>query len=150
MRRYGLKIIKNNKYITELFTYRIFVKLLKYIVSGIISSGTGMILIILFTEVFKIYYILSNVINNIFQFVISFLLVNIWTFQSSENIFKQINFRIVYFVTDIIAASVLMYILTDIIGFIYPISKIIIGGISSSVFFVLMNIRTGKSNKTIM
>lgn len=60
-------------------------KILRYIVSGGTAAFVDVALLYLFTDIFKIWYIISATIAFLFAFVVSFSLQKYWTFNDRSN-----------------------------------------------------------------
>jgi len=71
-------------------------KILRYIISGGTAAIVDLSLLYLFTDVFKIWYIISTVLAFLLAFMVSFSLQKYWTFKdhSNDNIHAQ---AIIYF-----------------------------------------------------
>ncbi|NLL05418.1 MAG: GtrA family protein [Clostridiaceae bacterium] len=73
-------------------------------------------------------YLLANAIAYVVVFWFNFLINRIWSFKSKVNIFKQLKQYGVLFVFNLIATSSLLYFLSDKIGILPEISKVLVMG----------------------
>ncbi|NLW27622.1 MAG: GtrA family protein [Hungateiclostridium saccincola] len=82
-------------------------------------------------------YLLANAIAYVVAFWYNFLLNRFWSFKSKVNIFKQLKQYSALFIFNLIIASVLLYLLSDKIGIMPKISKILVMGMLVCWNFVL-------------
>ncbi|GAE89760.1 GtrA family protein [Acetivibrio straminisolvens] len=73
-------------------------------------------------------YLLANAIAYVVVFWFNFLVNRIWSFKSKVNIFKQLKQYAVLFVFNLVATSALFYLLSDKLGIIPAVSKVLIMG----------------------
>jgi len=71
-------------------------------------------------------YLFANAIAYVVVFWFNFLVNRIWSFKSKVNIFKQLGQYAVLFVFNLFATSALLWLLSDKIGIIPAISKVLV------------------------
>lgn len=100
----------------------------KFCIVGLLAFIINMILLILFTEVFKIYYMLSAILAYEISIIGNFLMNDNWTFKEigKHNSFSAriINFNITR-ASGAIISIFLLYILTEFLSMNYISSNII-------------------------
>ena len=111
----------NDKYPTH-------TKIVRFLISGGTATFTNIALLYVFTDIFRIWYILSAIMAFIIAFVVSFTLQKFWTFQdmSKEGMHRQ---AIIYFTAGAINLglnTVLLYVFVEYLGSHYLLSQIII------------------------
>jgi len=104
-------------------------------IGSVLATATDMIVLVFCTEILLIYYVISAAIGAFCGAVISFYIGRNWAFRRKDG--KLSSQAIRYFFTS--ASSLLLnvggiYLLTDLIGLQYIISKIVISAIIG-VFF---------------
>jgi len=82
-------------------------------------------------------YLFANAIAYVVVFWFNFLVNRIWSFKSKVNIFKQLGQYAVLFVFNLFATSALLWLLSDKIGIIPAISKVLVMGLVVCWNFVL-------------
>jgi putative flippase GtrA len=82
-------------------------------------------------------YLLANAIAYVVAFWFNFLLNRFWSFKSKVNIFKQLRQYSALFIFNLIVASALLYFLSDKIGIMPKISKVLVMGMLVCWNFVL-------------
>lgn len=125
-------------------------KLFKYIVSGGSAAVVDIAFLYIFTDLFKIWYILSAILAFILAFFVSFLLQKFWTFQDKEkdNIHRQ---GIIYLIISIINLglnTLLVYIFTEYVRFHYVFSQFVTGIILAFSSYFIYRRFVFKSNET--
>ena len=114
-------------------------QVIKYIISGGTAAVVDITLLILFTEVFGWWYLVSAITAFIIAFGISFTLQKFWTFRdhATENIHVQASMYLVVSAVNLGINTLLMYFFVDIFGIWYVVSQILAGGlIALSSFFI--------------
>ena len=117
-----------NKY-GELNTkYPKYAKVMRFLISGGMATFVNIGLLYVFTDLIRIWYVLSAALAFIFAFVVSFTMQKFWTFKdaSKENVHRQ---ALVYFLAGLANLglnSLLIYILVEYSGLHYLMSQIII------------------------
>ncbi|NMB32850.1 MAG: GtrA family protein [Clostridium sp.] len=82
-------------------------------------------------------YLLANAIAYVVVFWFNFLLNRFWSFKSKVNIFKQLRQYGILFFFNLFATSVFLYLLSEKIGIIPEISKILVMGLVVCWNFIL-------------
>ncbi|HHX17239.1 MAG TPA: GtrA family protein [Clostridium sp.] len=82
-------------------------------------------------------YLFANAIAYVVAFWVNFLLNRYWSFKSKVNIFKQLRQYSILFIFNLIATSALLYFLSDEIGIMPKISKILVMGMVVCWNFIL-------------
>lgn len=148
-----LEKLRRNKHINEFLSVQTFAQLRKYIITGLLAFGLeygsfrliNEIIFVQFTPwgyslakrllestagyqltEFTFSYLLANMIAYMIGFWVSFTLNRIWSFQSKTDIGRQLLLYSMLFVFNLGVTSFLMYVLSDIIGIVPHISKIIV------------------------
>lgn len=112
----------------EFFTPGTFHQFIKYIITGVLSFATEITLLFVLTEYAGLWYLLSNTIAYIVVFWLNFLLNKFWSFGSRKNFRRQLQLYSMLFVFNLGAVNGLMYLLTDVAGLYYLLSKVLVMG----------------------
>ena len=99
-------------------------------VSAFIGGATDYLLMIFFTEVFHIHYVLSIVIAGVIGAVVNFSLNKYWTFHLKNTTYKYSGFKQLLAFSQVAINSILLkvtgtYLITTFIGIDYRISRLI-------------------------
>jgi putative flippase GtrA len=129
--------LKNNRYVSEYMSYKALKQLLRYLIVGFSTVGLEFVNLRLFTEYIGLWYLASNTIAYIISFVFNFFLNRFWSFKSSGNIKRQLLIYGVLFIINLALSNLVMYLLTDILGIMYMISKIFSVGLVVSWNFII-------------
>ncbi len=116
-----------------------FLKIMRYIVSGGITTFVDLSLLYIFTDAFHIWYLLSAVFAFIIAFFVSFFMQKYWTFQdvSKEGIHKQMITYLLIALINLGINTLLMYIFVNTIHLHYMIAQFITAGlIAISSYFI--------------
>ena len=116
--------------------HKIFVK---FIIAGGIATLVDFSLLFVFTDIFKIWYVLSASLAFMFAFVISFHLQKFWTFRdgSRHKIYKQVFIYFLVTFSSLIINAIGMYILVEYFNIWYMLAQVIIGGfLAGGNFFI--------------
>lgn len=114
-------------------------ELVKYLISGGTAAAVDVLLLYVFTDIFKLWYITSAVLAFIGAFCVSFTLQKYWTFRdlSSSKIHAQISLYLISSVINLGINTLFMYILVDFFHIWYILSQIITSGlIAIGSFFI--------------
>lgn len=156
--------LKKYKFFAELLTPEAFSQMKRYVITGFTGFAIEYFLFLTFDNfVFKRFFpggysfakdvvanlfnynlkdstyciLLANAIAYVVVFWFNFLVNRIWSFKSKVNIFKQLRQYGALFIFNLIAISALMWFLTDKIGIISKISKILVMGLVVCWNFIL-------------
>ena len=118
------------KLINKLFikqTGNSFLQFIRYGFVGGIAAVVNIGMLYVFTDIFQIHYILSNVFAFTLGLIVNYILSKKMVFTSQVNISKISEF-IIYGIIGIVGLgldTILLYLFTDKLGMFYMISKII-------------------------
>jgi len=101
----------------------------RYVVSGILSAVTEYFFIVVLTEYAGLWYITSNTTGMTFGFCLGFFLNRHWSFKSKSNFVHQIFLCGTLFLINLILSNAFLYLLTNIAGIKYAISKLFAMGL---------------------
>lgn len=101
----------------------------KFLVSGLLTAVFYFSLLYFLTDVAGVWYLLSSIVAFVLSVFVNFIFQKWWTFRSLEtNVIKrQVSLYAVLAIGNIFVNTVLMYIITDILGLWYIFSQIIVG-----------------------
>jgi len=110
----------------------------KYIVAGGTAAVVDLGLLFLFTDVFKLHYLISAIIAFVFAFFVSFILQKYWTFEdnSTERVHAQAFVYLVVSIANLGLNTLYMYILVDTFGLWYLSSQVAGALVACGSFFV--------------
>ncbi|MBT8230478.1 MAG: GtrA family protein [Saprospiraceae bacterium] len=95
--------------------------------SSFLATAVDFVTLVILTELFGIYYLVSTAIASAFGAIVSFLLGRYWAFKRPESFIVAQAFRYAVASGIILMANVAgMYFFTDILSIQYLISKIIV------------------------
>lgn len=102
-------------------------KVVRFLISGGISTGVDLALLLLFAEVFGLWYLLAAVLAFILAFFVSFGLQKFWTFQdhSREGVSMQASVYLLIALANLALNTFLVYICVEHIGFHYLLAQIV-------------------------
>jgi putative flippase GtrA len=112
-------------------------QLFRYIFTGLISFGIEYSLFILLYRVFEIWYITSHVSVYIVVFWFNFFVNRLWSFKSKSNLQRQLSMYTLLFVFNLIVATLIMYLLSEILRITPLISKVLVMGMTVSWNFII-------------
>ncbi len=98
---------------------------LRYITAGLTAFSAEFAVLYLLKEYARVWYIYSNTAAYFTGFWTSFLLNKYWTFGVRKNFFRQLVLTLLLFFFNLAASNTLLYILTDLAGIYYLLSKFI-------------------------
>jgi len=125
------------RFASEFLTDKTISQLKKYFITGFSSFGLEYSLLIILTEYVDLWYILSNTIAFLVSFWFNFLLNRYWSFQSKNNFSRQLFLYMTLLLVNLGISNVLMYIITDIFGVVYLISKIMVVSVITMWNFII-------------
>lgn len=118
--------LKEHKHLSEFINYNTFFQFVKYIITGILSAGSEMGILVFFKEIVHIHTIIANSIAYLTVFWINFLLSRYWSFKSKADLGVQLRQYGLLFLFNLALSNLLIYSLTKYLGMHYIIAKIII------------------------
>jgi putative flippase GtrA len=112
-------------------------QIIKYIISGGTAAAVDIAFLVLFTEVFKWWYIVSAIVAFIIAFGVSFTLQKFWTFRDhgTERIHVQASIYLAVSIANLGINTLLMYLFVDIFGIWYVASQVLAGGLIAIMSF---------------
>lgn len=113
--------------------------IVKYIISGGTAAVVDLTCLYVFTDFFKIWYIISASLSFLIAFFISFSLQKFWTFRDNgrEKIFRQMSLYFIVGVANLLLNAGGMYLLVDKFGIMYILAQIIMGALLGSSSFLI-------------
>ncbi len=103
--------------------------LLKYGVSGLLSLGTSLVFLYIFTELLHMWYLIGAVCAFVPAFLVSFSLQKFWTFENQSRV--DIRAQIIKYAVTIFSAlllnMLLLYLLVEHVRLHYIIAQFISG-----------------------
>jgi putative flippase GtrA len=108
--------------------YKIYIK---YIISGGTAAFVDLVLLYILTDIFGIWYLASASLAFLVAFFVSFYLQKFWTFRDSsrDRMYQQMSIYMAVGLTNVGINAGGMYVLVDILGIMYIIAQIIMGGL---------------------
>lgn len=102
-------------------------KVLRFLISGGISTAVDLALLLLFAEVFGLWYLLAAVLAFILAFFVSFGLQKFWTFQdhSREGVSMQASVYLLIALGNLALNTFLVYMFVEHLGFYYLLAQIV-------------------------
>lgn len=121
------------------FLYKLFIEesldvkiqFFRYVFVGGIAAVVNIGTLFIFTEIFKIYYLVANILGFIFGLTVNYILSKKLVFAKEVEMNKAIEF-IIYSIIGVVGLgldTLFIWIFTDKIGIFYMISKIISTGL---------------------
>lgn len=128
------KLINMKKLIAILNEYLV----LRYAISGGLSSAVDIILFSLFIKVFGFHYMISAAISVSVSFVIRFYLQKVFAFRDKNlNVHKQISMYTFFYLLCLSLTTLLLYIFIGIFHIWYVLAQIMTIGIVASISFFI-------------
>jgi len=116
-------LLDKNIYIANIYNF--LYQFLKFGIVGILNTLITLICIFILMKIFKVSYIISNIIGYAWGLINSFILNKIWTFKSKGDTKKEsILFILVYLITYILQLGLLI-LLKEVIHINADIAQII-------------------------
>jgi putative flippase GtrA len=112
------------KYVTE----QSLKQFIKYVVTGLLTVVLDYIILFVLTEYYKIWYLVSKCSAYVIEFWFNFLLNKYWSFNTRENLGRQLTLYGILFFFNLGVITSLMYLLTDILKFYYLLSNLFVIG----------------------
>lgn len=104
-------------------------KILRFIVAGGTAASSQIILLFIFTDIFKIWYLYSSILSFVIALVISFLLQKFWAFRDKGTEMVHIQFfkYTLVAVSGLVFNTALMYLWVSILDLWYILAQIVTG-----------------------
>lgn len=124
-----MKRIVNTLFIDK--TNNTFLQFFRYLFVGGIAAVVNIGMLYVFTEIFNIYYIFSNILSFTMGLIINYFLSKLYVFTDDVNISKTKEFTIysIIGVLGLLFDTILMYVFTSRLKLYYMLSKIISTGL---------------------
>ncbi|MDD5294457.1 MAG: GtrA family protein, partial [Patescibacteria group bacterium] len=105
--------------------------IIKYIISGGTAALVDLIFLYVFTDVFKIWYLISASLSFLIAYFVSFSMQKFWTFRDNgrETIYRQMYLYFIVGVVNLLINAGGMYLLVDEFGVMYILAQIIMGAL---------------------
>lgn len=129
--------LKENHFISEFLTEKAMAQFKKYLLTGILSFGLEYTIFVTIYKIIGLWYITANTITYVIVFWFNFLMNRFWSFESKGNLRRQLYLYSILFVSNLVAITALMFVLSDIFGITPLISKVLVMGAVVSWNFVL-------------
>jgi putative flippase GtrA len=113
-------------------------KLIRYGISGASATFTHLFLLYLFTDILRIYYLISTSMAFVCAFFVSFMMQKYWTFRNKDNtrVKKQMGLFFFIAITNLCLNALGMKTMVDFIGLNHLISQVMVSlGIAAWSFF---------------
>lgn len=120
--------LKNDGFLSNILVKDSIGQFIRYIVVGLISFSVEYGLFVLLYKVFEIWYIFSHASVYFVVFWLNFFLNRLWSFKSIDNICKQLMMYSVLFVFNLVVATLIIYLLSELLSFSPLISKFLVMG----------------------
>lgn len=114
-------------------------QMFRYILSGGVAFIIDFSVLWFFTEIVNFHYLLSSIIANTVGLIVTYIFSIFWIFDSRSVKNKTVEFIIFALigVVGILLTLFFMWIITDVVGISYLISKIITVGFVAVIGFIL-------------
>lgn len=100
--------------------------LFRHQVAGLMATAVDFGVLIVLTDYFDVWYVYSTALGALFGAVTNFFISSYWAFAGSKNSLVNQMFKYVMVSAgSLILNTLFVYLLTDLIGFDYKISKVI-------------------------
>jgi putative flippase GtrA len=109
----------------------------KYLVIGFSSFALEYIIYLIFTDLVRIWYLYASTIAQAIVFCYNFLMNRYWSFQSRMKLSRQLLRYGVIFLFNVGMSNLLIYLLKDILGLNYYLSKVLVMGAIVSWTFII-------------
>lgn len=108
-------------------TDNIFLQFFRYIFVGGFSFLVDFFLLYFFSDVCGIYYLISAILSFIISLIVNYLISTKWVFNKNQIDNKVVEFNVFALigVVGLLFTEIILYLLTDIVGLYYLMSKII-------------------------
>ncbi len=107
--------------------YKKYEEIINYLMFGVLTTITSLVTYFIFSKVFNIYYLVSNVIAFIVSVLFAFVTNRLYVFKSNDkNILKEFISFISSRIFSFLIEQLVMYILADLIKIDDMTSKVIV------------------------
>lgn len=107
--------------------YKKYEEIINYLIFGVLTTITSLVTYFIFSKVFNIYYLVSNVIAFILSVLFAFVTNRLYVFKSNDkNILKEFISFISSRIFSFLIEQLVMYILVDLIKIDAMTSKVIV------------------------
>ena len=111
----------------------LFLKIIRFLISGIVATAANLSTLYFLTEYLRIWYIFSGTVAFLCGVSVSFVLQRFWTFKDLVNDFSTIYLQIFFYFLlagiNAIINAFLLYGFAELLGWHYLVGQIIAGGI---------------------
>ncbi len=109
----------------------------KYLIIGFTSFGLEYLLYFIFLHFIKVQYLYSSFIAQAIVFCYNFLLNRYWSFQSRLKLSRQLPRYCLIFLFNVTMSTLLLKLLSDMLGVNYYLSKVLVMGAIVSWTFII-------------
>ncbi len=128
-------------------------EIILYLIFGVLTTLVNFVVYILFTDVFSVYYLTSNIIAWIAAVAFAYVTNKIWVFESKTNGFADTFKEAMYFIGARLTSGAmdmaLMFLLVSVISLNDMIAKVIVAVFVVIANYVLSKLLVFKQNKEI-
>lgn len=114
-------------------------QVLRYVVAGSTGACVHLLVLVVFTEVLKFWYLISTSAGFLAAFLVSFFLQKFWTFNDKrhDHLSRQLVFFFLVALGNFVLNAALMYGLVEGIGLPYLVAQFfVIGSIAIESFYI--------------
>lgn len=120
--------LRRFKFIDDLLEKESLGQFLRYLVIGFSTFFLEYGIFLALHDALHVYYLIANTTAYFISFWFNFLLNRCWSFKSTGNLKRQLMQYLVLFSLNLVATNALMFVLTDYVGLIPEISKVLVMG----------------------
>jgi len=113
--------------------------IIKFLISGGTATAVDLGFLYIFTDIYKIHYLVSAVLAFVIAFCVSFYLQKFWTFRddSREKLYAQLSQYIAVTLTNLVVNTYGMFFLVEKWGIKYLLAQIIMSGFIAIFSFII-------------
>jgi len=116
-------------------------KIIRFIIAGGTAAIVNFSLLYFFTDILGFWYLLSSVLSFAISLFANFCLQKFWTFGDNDKgkniLYKQLTIYVLLALFNLMANTVLMYILVDIFGLWYMLAQFFIAALIATWNFLV-------------
>lgn len=128
--------------------YKKYEEIIKYLFFGVLTTLVSILSYALFTRLFSINYLISNVLSWILAVLFAFITNKLYVFKSeTTNIFKELIKFFEFRILSLLIESVIMYLFVDVLNLNDMIIKIIAQGVVIVLNYVFSKVFVFQSKK---